>query len=193
MKGRLICIVGETASGKDMVARYIQEKYELKPVCSYTNREPRAKEVNGREHWFVSKEEFNKIKESTLVAAYTKIEAKNPQTPGYEYCALLKDIEDADIYIVDPNGIEYLQSKFPDLVLTIIYINACKDVRKRRAVARDSKGEQAFEDRYQNEHEQFSEFLNAYKYDYLIVNENISKEELFKTVDNILIDAEFIK
>ena len=52
----LICLVGETSRGKDTVAKILQEDYNLKPVCSYTTRPMRPGEIEGREHYFITRE-----------------------------------------------------------------------------------------------------------------------------------------
>lgn len=183
---KLICIVGETASGKDTIARIFKEKYGLKAVCSYTTREPRPGETYGEEHYFVSKEEFDKIRDTRRIVAYTKIESPKSGVEGYEYCTTYDECLQSDIYVIDPKGIEYLQSNFPEIQLSIIYIYADKDVRKMRALRRDPRGEKAFDDRYANEHEDFQRFMDEGDWNFLIENNSLSNFELELRVDNIM-------
>lgn len=186
---KLICIVGETASGKDTVARHLQEKYGYKPVCSYTTRPPRNGETHGKEHYFVSQEEFDEICEREKICAYTKIESTNAGIPGYEYCAILTDVQAADIYVIDPNGIKYLNDNFPELELFVIYIQASKEARKQRALKRDPRGEKAFEERYANEHGMFADFVESGDWTYLIDNESMTVEQLKELTDEIIAKA----
>jgi guanylate kinase len=55
-------IVGPTCTGKDKVANYIVENFDgLKTITSTTSRPIRPKEKNGREYYFITSEEFEKI------------------------------------------------------------------------------------------------------------------------------------
>ena len=63
-KKKIICLLGETASGKDTIAKYITKTLDIKQVVSYTTRPIRSNEQNGREHWFISKEEMAEIKKN---------------------------------------------------------------------------------------------------------------------------------
>ena len=81
MKPKLICIVGETASGKDSIIKAAVEKmsnYEIRTVCSYADRPKRENETDGIEHYFITTEEFNKLKEERKddILAYTHIKRK---------------------------------------------------------------------------------------------------------------------
>ena len=44
---KLICLVGETARGKDTVARYLQKHYNMKAVVSHTTRPKRDTDIEG--------------------------------------------------------------------------------------------------------------------------------------------------
>ena len=181
----LICIVGETASGKDTIARIFESKYGLKQVCSYTTRGPRPGETDGAEHYFVSQEAFDEIRNKEKVVAYTKIESPKSGVPGYEYCATYDECLKSDIYIIDPAGVDYLQTHFPEIQLSIIYVHADKDVRKMRALRRDPRGEKKFDDRYANEHEAFQKFMDDGNWNFLIENNTLSNFELELRIRNI--------
>lgn len=188
---KLVCIVGETASGKDTVARFLRKAFGLKDVCSHTTRPPREGEINGREHWFDTQEEFDSIRKNNKICAYTKIEKSSSGSKGYEYCATLEDVQNADLYIIDPSGIDYLETHFPEIPLLIIYIEASKEIRKARALSRDFTQEQAFEARYANEHDEFERFYNNGAWNYVIINEGISEVALCASVRNIMVQEGF--
>lgn len=184
----LWCIEGETASGKDLVTRHLCDKYGMRVVCSYTTRPPRTCEINGREHWFVSDEEMQRILSEDKVVAYTKIEDKKSNAKGYEYCATLDNVNDADIYIIDPKGVAYMKEKFPDINIKVIFIYVSEEIRRQRALSRDSSQEKAFNDRVANEKAQFEDARINKNYDYMIINENKSEDELFAEIDKIIED-----
>ena len=101
--------------------------------------------------------------QNNTVIAYTKI-------GEYEYCALLEDIGDNAIYIIDAKGIEYLKQNFKDQInLKIIYIYCDEYIRRARASTR-SDFKIAWEDRNKAEDEQFTEFESNRPWDLLIDN-----------------------
>lgn len=173
-KKTLFCICGETASGKDsMVNSLIDfEPETFHPVCSYTNRPPRIKETEGVEHYFLSREEFENLKNEKVddIIAYTKIES-DYSTEGYEYMALKEELEKANIYIIDPKGIKYLREKCGDEYnIVVFYIYAPLEQRRERARNNRSDFNAEFENRVLAEKEQFDEFVKNKEYDHMICN-----------------------
>lgn len=61
---RIFFVLGKSCSGKDTIFRYLKEKKELnlKTVVGYTTRPMRVGEKNGKEYFFVDREELEKLK-----------------------------------------------------------------------------------------------------------------------------------
>ena len=100
---------------------------------SFTTRKPRFDGETG--HIFVTKEMFDKLENK---CAYTYFD-------GNEYCAISAQVDLADIYIIDPDGIEYFKKHYVgDKQPYVVYL----DVSKRAAAKRMShRGEIAFADK----------------------------------------------
>ena len=192
INGKLICLVGQTASGKDTIANYLRDTYGYKQVCSYTTRPKRPNETNGVEHYFISDEEMEKLRYDRDVVAYTRIDSELEATKGFEYCAKLKDVLTADVYIIDPNGIKYMREKFPDIQIITVFVDADEQVRKVRALKRDPKGLSAFEKRERNEYEQFRDFKKSKSYDYIIETNAGGVSIMCGAMDAVLIANKFI-
>lgn len=162
-KKTIITIIGRSGVGKDYIAKRLSTILDYPLVVSHTTRPMRSNETNGVEHWFDSKEEFQSVLDNQTVIAYTKI-------GEYEYCATLEDIEDNCIYVIDYEGIKYLQEHFKDQInLKIIYIYCDEYIRRARASTR-SDFKIAWEDRNRAEDEQFTEFEANRQWDLLIDN-----------------------
>lgn len=61
---KIFFVLGKSCSGKDTIFRYLKEKKELnlKTVVGYTTRPMRVGEENGKEYFFVSRDELEKLK-----------------------------------------------------------------------------------------------------------------------------------
>ena len=70
MHKKIIFVVGKTSSGKDTVAKYIKERYNIPIICSYTTRGMRDYEEDGVQHYFISKERMQEILDNEKVIAY---------------------------------------------------------------------------------------------------------------------------
>jgi guanylate kinase len=69
LEQQLLILVGPSGSGKSTLTRHLlEENSDFTLSISCTTREPRIGEVNGREYYFISREEFqNRIKNSDFV------------------------------------------------------------------------------------------------------------------------------
>lgn len=61
--GKLFCMMGKSASGKDSLFRQMMadETLKLQQIVPYTTRPIRIKEVDGREYHFVTQEQFDEM------------------------------------------------------------------------------------------------------------------------------------
>ena len=98
----MIVILGRSGRGKDTCAKYLTDKYGLTQVKSYTTRPKRGE--NEDTHIFINKSEVNNYIND--MAAYTKI-------GEYEYFATKTQVQENDIYIIDPKGLYELKKTMP--------------------------------------------------------------------------------
>lgn len=183
--GRLILLVGKTSSGKDTIARYIKDAYGINQVVSYTTRPKRPNETNGVEHFFVSKDEMQKILATQDILAYTKFN-------DTEYCATAQQLKGSDsdrVYIIDPHGIKELQKKGLDMIT--IYVDLDEYTILDRAIKRGDILD-TVKARLHNEREQFDNFKARKSYDFLI-STNCDLEFVYSKVDSILNKSGFRK
>ena len=126
----IFLIVGCSGSGKTTITEQLEQKYGLKSIQSYTTRKPRYDGETG--HTFVSDEEFDKL---TDMVAYTEF-------AGNRYCATAEQVENNDLYIIDPKGVDFFMKAYKgSKTPKIIFISSNLTTRYERMVGRaETKG-----------------------------------------------------
>lgn len=131
-------IVGRSGSGKDTTADYLCKRYGYKRVISYTTRPPRDAQDK---HLFVSDTEFNQLQ--NIVAESHKY--------GNKYCATLKQVENADLYVIDFNGIDYFRKQYKgNKGVKVIGLKCAKRTAKNRMEKRGDS-DNKIKDRLEND------------------------------------------
>lgn len=166
-KKKLFLFVGRTASGKSSIARAVCDIFDLKQVKSYTTRPMRTSEKEHPErcdHYFISDDEVSKYSDDMV--AYTEIN-------GYKYFTTKEVLMNADVYVIDPAGIDYLKlhTKSSEFEFITIYFRVPKSVAKYRAKER-GEDLQGFDSRYASEDKQFRDFENHMAWDYHVLNDH---------------------
>ena len=163
----IILIVGKTGSGKSSLINKLCEREGYKQLISQTTR-PRRNE-NDNDHNFVTDKEYRIAKENGNIVAETEIN-------GYHYYSTKDQIYDADLYTIDPKGVESLLSmNLPNLKPIIIYISCPEELRTDRAVNKRGDNKQTFRARNYSEATQFRRFIVSEKWDYSIKNISFPK------------------
>ena len=120
-------IVGQSGSGKDTITDIICKEYGLKKVISFTTRPPRNKSEIGKSHLFVTKAEFDALENKVAYTFYN----------NHEYCATSAQVDECDLYIIDPKGVKYLKQTYTGgKGVKVIYIESCYSSRYERMKAR---------------------------------------------------------
>lgn len=162
----LLCIMGESSSGKDTLVNTLCEKTGYNQLISYSTRPRRTNE--GNTHIFVTDEDYQQMLEEGKVAAYTIIN-------GYKYWCTIDQLYQNDVYIIDCQGVEVLKSiNLPNLRIVTIYINVPEAVRKERAKSRGDDMN-VYRSRCLSEKQQFRDMKKNMAVDYVIPNTELSK------------------
>lgn len=127
-------IVGPSGSGKSTIAGELSKRYDLKEVCSYTERPPRYEGEPG--HIFVTPEQFDAAGEMCAFTFYN----------GYRYGVPKSMIEESDLYVIDPAGVRYMSERYrgsKGVVVVAVWESA--EERERRMLLRGDAPEQVAE------------------------------------------------
>lgn len=132
MKDNIFLIIGRSGSGKSTIVDELCKRYGYTSVESYTTRPPRGPSEGG--HIFVTKDTFDELK--PFLCAYTKYN-------NFEYGVTNEQIELADLYVIDPAGVEYFAEHYAGHKTPIvIYIYADKATLIERMKKRGNSDEE---------------------------------------------------
>ena len=194
-KGILIVVSGFAGAGKGTLMKEILAQYDNYALSiSATTRQPRGTEVDGKEYFFKTVEEFEKmIAQGELIeyANYVGNYYGTPKAYVEEQLASGKDV----ILEIEIQGALKVKEQFPETLLLFVTPPSAK-ILKERLVGRETETIEVVEKRMRRAAEEAEGILS---YDYILVNDdlqtcveqmhNIIQGEHYRTVRN----AEFIK
>lgn len=121
----MILLVGKSGSGKTTIATNLEQNYGLKQVQSYTTRKPRYEGEVG--HTFITMEEYMKLHDKVATTYFN----------NQYYCATQQQCDDADIYVIDPHGVEsFIRNYHGDKKWIAVYLDVNPFTRFVRMVKR---------------------------------------------------------
>ncbi len=179
MKGKLIIVSGPSGSGKSTVTKIVKEKLNIPLSISATTRKPREGEIEGKDYYFLSEEEFLKKIEQDEFYEYANVH-------GNYYGTLKKTVEDNlnkglnVILEIDVQGALIAKEKKKDAVL-VFFRTENMEILEKRLRNRKTDSEEVIQTRLKNA---LSELEYENKYNYTIVNDDI-EDSVKKLIDII--------
>lgn len=168
-KGILTVVSGFSGAGKGTIMKELLKKYDNYALSvSATTRAPRPGETDGREYFFKTKEEFEKmIAQDELIeyASYVNNYYGTPKAYVEEQLEAGKDV----ILEIEIQGALKVKEKMPDTLLLFITPPSVEELRKR-LVGRGTETMEVIESRLKRAGEE-AEGMD--RYDYLIVNDQL--------------------
>lgn len=169
-RGMLIVLSGPSGVGKGTVrkALFSQPGNDFQYSVSMTTRQPRPGEVNGKDYFFVSKEEFEQHIREGQMLEYSKYVDNYYGTP-------LKYINDTldegkDVFLeIEVNGAMQVRSKCPDGVFIFLTPPDLMELRQRLI----HRGTDSMEVINKRIHKAFGEIQMMQNYDYAVVNDQV--------------------
>lgn len=170
--GELIIISGTTCAGKGtIINKLLEENDNICLSTSYTSRPIRPKEVNGKDYYFVTREEFEaKIKNDDFLEYACVRYGEYFGTPKKEVIDLLNSGKDV-ILEIDVQGAAIIKEKYPNTLLIFILAPSMEEVKKRILNRRTETKEQII-DRFKTAYKEINE---VNKYNYVVINDEVNK------------------
>ncbi len=170
MRGILIVVSGFSGAGKGTLMRERLEKYEETYALSIsaTTRNPREGERDGREYFFKTKEDFEKMIAKEELIEYAKYVENYYGTPK-EYVERQLEAGKDVILEIEIQGALKVKERFPDTLLLFVTPPTAAELR-RRLIGRGTETMDVIESRLARAVEE-AEVMD--RYDYLIVNDDL--------------------
>lgn len=169
-KGLLIVISGPSGVGKGTVrnALFQMTGHDLTFSVSMTTRRPREGEVDGREYFFVTREEFEKRINEGKFLEYTEFVGNYYGTPLDKVNEALKEGKEM-VLEIEVEGAKQVRKLMPDAVFIFIAPPTIGDLVKRLN-KRGTESKEIINERYEKA---IREIGLAYQYDYIVVNDTV--------------------
>lgn len=146
-KGLLIILSGPSGVGKGTVRKFFENdpRLNLAYSTSMTTRKPRSGEVDGREYFFSSREDFEKAIKNGELLEYAEFVGNYYGTPLHEVERLRNEGKNV-ILEIEVQGATQVQEKCPDAV-SIFIIPPSMEELESRIRGRKSEAEEIVQQR----------------------------------------------
>lgn len=171
-RGLMLALSSPSGTGKTTLAKILlMSDNNLVSSVSVTTRKPRKGEVEGKDYYFITPEEYEEMIESNLLLEHAIVHDNYYGTPQYFVEDALESGKDI-IFDIDWQGVQQLRANVPqDLVSIFIMPPDAKELR-RRLENRATDSPDIVEKRLAKA---ASEISHWGEYDYVLINDNPEK------------------
>ncbi len=170
-KGLILVITAPSGAGKTTLCRLLIERLGFEFSVSHTTRPPRPGEVHGRDYYFVSREEFERMIERGEFLEWAEVH-------GNLYGTSVKELEKAfsegrDLLLdIDVQGASKVKAKLGREATFVFVLPPSFEELERRLRARGTEDEGTLRRRLSRAKE---EVLFAPWFDYVVVNDVLER------------------
>lgn len=168
-RGTFIVVSAPSGAGKSSICqRLLQACPEIEFSVSYTTREPRPGEVHGKDYFFISREEFQKLIEQGDFAEWA-------ENFGNLYGTSIRTMKDSlakgttVLLDIEPRGAKRIRQKFRKGTFVFVLPPSREELLKRLK-GRGHESADVIHTRYDQAE---SELKEVFWYDYVIFNDNL--------------------
>ena len=187
--GIVVVLSSPSGAGKTTLVKKIAEEKNFKISISYTTRKPRTNEINGKDYFFISEEEFENLIKNQEFLEYAKVFENYYGSPKKKVFEKLNKGENV-IFDIDWQGTEQIKNqKLNYKLITFFILPPTKSELFNRLKNRDMKDKNIVEERMK----QFDEDIEHWEnYDFVVINDNLEKcyNEIIKLINKKLENLE---
>ena len=173
IQSKLIIISSPSGAGKTTLCKLLLKKMKnINLSISYTSRNKRLNEVNGRDYYFVSKQKFLNLKKKNFFIE-TAINFKNYYGSPFKNITLSKKRKKHILFDIDWKGARKIRNKHKnDEIIDFFILPPSKSELKRRLIKRGRDNNKEINLRLSYA---INEMKHYNEYKYVLINENVKK------------------
>ena len=169
-KGLMLVLSSPSGAGKTSICRKLIEiENDLVMSISYTTRKKRKSETNGIDYFFVSGNEFEKLKNNDFFIEYAKVFDNWYGTPKKIVTDYMQDGVDV-VFDIDWQGAQKLYNFSSTDVVSIFILPPTNDELSKRLKNRAEDSRDTVSLRMSMAKAEISHWI---EYDYVLINENL--------------------
>jgi len=180
-KGLMLVLSSPSGAGKTSICRKLVEiEKDVEMSISYTTRKKRKSEINGIDYFFVSDEEFEKLKNNDFFIEYANVFDNWYGTPKKIVTDHMENGVDV-VFDIDWQGAQKLYNFSSTDMVSVFILPPTNDELSKRLKNRAEDSDDIVSLRMSKAKSEISHWI---EYDYVLINENLA--ECVKEVLTIL-------
>lgn len=169
--GVALVLSAPSGTGKSTLCQMLRQEFpDFGYSISCTTRAMRPGEINGKDYFFLDREEFEKMRKAGEFAEWAEVHGNLYGTPLTPVTSMLKSGKNA-LFDIDVQGAAQLKSSLPDATFVFILPPDMGELR-RRLEKRGLDNPESTTLRLKNA---LAEMREAFWYNALIVNDNLER------------------
>ena len=180
----MVILSSPSGAGKTTLVKLLSNSKKFFISISHTTRKPRQNEINGKDYFFVTDQEFKRLISNDEFLEHAKV---FNNFYGTTRSPVIQNLEEGKnvIFDIDWQGADQIKNKKLNYkLLTFFLLPPSKEVLFERLSNRDMKDKLIVDQRMKEFDRDVLHWIN---YDYVVINDNL--EECFNKIEK-LIDAE---
>ena len=138
----IIVLLGASGSGKSTLEHELATHHGFEKIISYTTRQPRNNEENGKDYWFIDNDTFRDIMNRDLFGEHDEY------SQNRLYGTLKSDYVDGNkVVVLTPNGLRQLKKNCPNEDILTVLVEASLGTRVKRYIDRCGVDKFNFDDK----------------------------------------------
>ncbi len=172
--GKIVIISSPSGGGKTSICKALLSGLRLKQgwrfSVSYTTRQKRNGEENGREYFFVAEKEFEKKKRENFFAEHFKVHLYKYGTPRKPLDEVVRK-GGVIILDVDVQGAAAIREHYPEAISIFVLPPSVRELRKRLR-RRGTETNEQLRVRFENAKKEMKEYE---KFPYTVINKDLPR------------------
>ena len=171
-RGIMLVLSSPTAAGKSTIARsLLQDDRAFTPSVSVTTRPKRPSEIDGQHYHFVSRREFERLREDDALLEWAEVHGNFYGTPREPVEAAMASGRDM-LFDIDYQGAAQMRMKVPADMVSVFILPPSMVELRNRLLRRAEDSLESMQTRLKTARTELEQWLD---YDYVVINDDLGR------------------